>query len=377
MSAELESVDHLVIGGGLAGSMVAKRLAEAGRRVTLLEKETCAHHKVCGEFLSREAVDYLRQVGVEPLHLGANTIRSVRLSSKQWLIEAALPFPALSLSRHILDEAMLASAAKSGCTVQRGALVESLTAPGNLWIARISGERLMRARTVFLATGKHDLRGWSRKQGRPSDLIGFKSHLRLTPAQTHALRGLIELFLFTGGYGGLSIVEDDIVNLCLVVRGPELRKVGGWAKLLETILDENRHLQSCLQDSKPLWEKPLAISPIPYGYFAGLSDGLWCVGDQAAVIPSFTGDGMAIALHSAALAAQMYLNRETASRYHKLLHAQLGRTMSVAGFVSRMMVTRFGRRLVPLSLALFPNVARWIATSTRIPEEYLLSLQAR
>jgi menaquinone-9 beta-reductase len=148
--------------------------------------------------------------------------------------------------------------------------------------------------------------------------------LRLKPAQTHALRGFLELFLFPGGYGGLSIVEEDIANLCLVARSLELRKVGGLARLLETILDENRHLQSCLQDAMPLWEKPLAISPIPYGHFAGLSAGLWCVGDQAAVMPSFTGDGMAIALHSGALAVQMYLNHETANRYHDLLHTQLG-----------------------------------------------------
>ena len=61
MSAPHE-VDNLVIGGGLAGSMVAIRLASAGRSVTLLEKERSANHKVCGEFLSPEAVDYLRQI---------------------------------------------------------------------------------------------------------------------------------------------------------------------------------------------------------------------------------------------------------------------------------------------------------------------------
>ena len=104
------TVDNLVIGGGLAGSMVAIRLASAGRQVTLLEKESAAHHKVCGEFLSPEAVEYLNQVGINPLDLGAATIRFVRLSSKQRAVETALPFTALSLSRFILDEALLSSA---------------------------------------------------------------------------------------------------------------------------------------------------------------------------------------------------------------------------------------------------------------------------
>jgi hypothetical protein len=33
----------------------------------------------------------------------------------------------------------------------------------------------------------------------------------------------------------------------------------------------------------------------PYGYVQNRSIGLWCIGDQAAVIPSFSGDGIAIA----------------------------------------------------------------------------------
>ena len=53
MKSLAKTADHLVIGGGLAGSMVALRLAAAGREVTLLERERTAHHKVCGEFLSR------------------------------------------------------------------------------------------------------------------------------------------------------------------------------------------------------------------------------------------------------------------------------------------------------------------------------------
>ena len=48
MSATTRTTAHLVIGGGLAGSMVAVRLAAAGREITLLERERTSHHKVCG-----------------------------------------------------------------------------------------------------------------------------------------------------------------------------------------------------------------------------------------------------------------------------------------------------------------------------------------
>jgi flavin-dependent dehydrogenase len=368
------TVDNLVIGGGLAGSMAGIRLAAAGRQVTLLEKETAAHHKVCGEFLSPEAVEYLNQVGINPLDLGAATIRSVRLSSQQRAVETALPFTALSLSRFTLDEALLSRAEEKGCKVQRGSFVEQLNIQDNLWFAQLRGGESVCAHTVFLANGKHDIRGWERAHTGQGDLVAFKLHWQLDPAQTDMLREFIELFLFPGGYGGLSLVERDVANLCLVVRQAELRRIGGWQELLASILDDNRHLKQLLQGAKALWDRPLAISSIQYGHLAGQPFGLWCVGDQAAVIPSFTGDGMSIALHSATLASEMYLAGESAEQYNHKLHAQLSLEMKLATGLSRTVVTSAGRSLALFGLSLFPNAMRWIAASTRIPKQALLAL---
>jgi len=188
------------------------------------------------------------------------------------------------------------------------------------------------------------------------------------------LREFIELFLFPRGYGGLSLVERDVANLCLVVRQAELRRVGGWQELLASILGDNRHLKQRLQGAKALWDRPLAISSIPYGHLAGQPFGLWCVGDQAAVIPSFTGDGMSIALHSAALASEMYLAGESAEQYNRRLHAQLSRGMGLATGLSRSMVTKAGRSLALFGLSLVPNAMRWIAASTRIQKQVIVAL---
>jgi flavin-dependent dehydrogenase len=373
MRTACPTVDNLVIGGGLAGSMVAIRLAAAGRQVTLLEKESAAYHKVCGEFLSPEAVGYLNQVGVIPLDLGAATIRFVCLSSKQKVAEVALPFTALSLSRFTLDEALLSRAEDNGCKVHRGSSVEHLNIQDNLWTATLRSGESVRAHTVFLANGKHDLRGWERARTGQGDLVAFKLHWQLDPAQTDMLREFIELFLFPRGYGGLSLVERNVANLCLVVRQAELRRIGGWQELLASILGDNRHLKQRLQGAKALWDRPLAISSIPYGHLAGQPFGLWCVGDQAAVIPSFTGDGMSIALHSAALATEMYLAGNSAEQYNHRLHAQLSRGMGLATCLSRSMVTKAGRSLALFGLAAFPNAMRWIAASTRIPREAMLA----
>jgi len=376
MSAAHRNTANLVIGGGLAGSMVAWRLATEGREVVLLERERGPHHKVCGEFLSREAVEYLERAGVHPLQLGAEPIRLVRLAAKRRMIKAALPFTALSLSRFVLDEAMLARAAEVGCRVERGAFVEGLVTEDGMWRAELRGGDFWCAQTVFLANGKHDLRGLERKPGPHGDLVGFKLHLRLAKTQTDALRGFIELFLFPGGYGGLSLVECGVANFCLVVRRAALRRIGGWPELFNAIQNENEHTGQRLAGATPLWERPLAISSIPYGHLSGRPNGLWCVGDQAAVIPSFTGDGMSIALHSAELAAQMYLAGESADRYNDELRAHLGRGMTLATALSRSLVTSLGRKFAPMGLSIFPNALERIADSTRIPEKALDQVHA-
>ena len=377
MSAALVSVDHLVVGGGPAGSMAAIRLAEAGRRVMLIERERTAHHKVCGEFLSHETVEYLLRTGVSPHSLGAARIDYVRLSAGRKTAETELPFHALSLSRRMLDEALLECAAERGCEVKRGAWVESLTANGDVWSARLSDGAHVSAGAVFVATGKHDLHGRARAHGAQCDLIGFKMHWRLAAAQTQELREWMELFLFPSGYGGLSLVEEETANLCLVVRRPALRRLGGWQPLLTAVTNENARLRHLLKGANPLWARPLAISPIPYGYLSRRPHGAWSVGDQAAVIPSFTGDGMAIALHSASLAAQMYLDGRTAEEYCRALNAQLSRRVSLATWISRAMVTAAGRQIALAGTSLFPGAMRWIAASTRVPGKNLLLDGAR
>jgi menaquinone-9 beta-reductase len=374
-------VEHLVIGGGPAGSMVAIRLAESGQSVTLIERERADHHKVCGEFLSQEAVEYLHRAGVSPTELGAAPIHCVRLSAGQRSAEAKLPFQALSLSRRVLDAALLQHAADLGCEVIRGVAVDRLsidrlsidrlTAEGSRWTARCSDGQTINAQTVFLASGKHDLHGWSRGNGVQSDMVGFKLHLRLAARQTQELREWMELFLFRGGYGGLALVEGEVANLCLVVQRQELRRAGTWQKLLAAAAHENRRLRHLLQGAEGLWPRPLAISPIPYGYLAVRPCGLWRVGDQAAVIPSFTGDGMSIAMHSAHLAVQMYLAGENTHTYYRALHAQLQGSVALATRISQTMVSTIGRNLSVPAVSLIPSAMRWIALSTRIPAEAL------
>ncbi|MGA2250005.1 NAD(P)/FAD-dependent oxidoreductase [Terracidiphilus sp.] len=371
-------VECLVIGGGLAGAMAAMRLAQAKREVLLIEKERAAQHKVCGEFLSPEAVAYLREAHVEPLRLGAVRLRRVRLAAGERVVEAVLPFEALSLSRKMLDEALLTKAEEAGCLTRRGAAVERLVQDEDGWRVELADGALVRAAKVFLATGKHDLRGWNRRRdpgAAQSDFVGFKLHWKLTPAAAEKLCDTMELFLFRGGYGGISLIEDGAANLCLVVRKAALHASGGWTGLMQEICTGNNLLRERLDGAESKWERPLSVGWIPYGHLAREADGMWRLGDQAAVIPSFTGDGMAIALHSGALAAEMYLAGASEVEYQRKLAGQLRRGMKLASAVAAAMVSPIGQRVVSRVLPALPQAMRWIAAGTRIPHRALPTAQ--
>lgn len=364
-------IDHVIIGGGLAGSMLGLRLALAGRQVVLLEKQRGPHDKVCGEFLSAEAIGYLQRAGIDPLELGAREISRIKLHAGRNSVQTPLPFGALSLSRRILDETLMAKAAAAGCQIHRGAFVEKLIGTAGGFSVSLRTGGAIHTRNVFLATGKHDLAASPRPPGVHHGLVGFKMHWRLAPKSNDVLRHAMELFLFRGGYGGLALVENDVANLCFVIDERRMRKLGGWPELLRAVRKECAAIDRILLKGEPCWPKPLAISQIPYGYIAKASGGIWRVGDQAAVIPSFTGDGMSIALHSAELASEMFLSGRTPNEYLARLHDHLRTGMRIATFLSRAMVTSAGRLLAPAVLSLAPETLSWIAGRTRIPDRAL------
>src|SRR3546814_14508479 len=98
-------------------------------------------------------------------------------------------------------------------------------------------------------------------------------------------------------------------------------------------------LRERLEGAEPLLTRPLAVARIPYGFLhtPGSADGgVYRLGDQAAVIPSFSGDGMAIALHSGIAAADSFLAGSAAADYHMRLRRRLACQFAVAGGLHRL-----------------------------------------
>jgi 2-polyprenyl-6-methoxyphenol hydroxylase-like FAD-dependent oxidoreductase len=65
------STDVVVVGGGVAGSAFAKAVAEAGLRVTVLERQMTYRDKVRGEWMAPWGVVEARQLGLEDVLLTA------------------------------------------------------------------------------------------------------------------------------------------------------------------------------------------------------------------------------------------------------------------------------------------------------------------
>jgi flavin-dependent dehydrogenase len=361
-----------VIGGGVAGCAAAIALSLKGRSVTLIEREPTPRHKVCGEFLSGEALEDLCALGIDVAALGAVPIPYVRLAAARRAAEAPLPFPAASLTRKTLDTALIAEAIAAGVHVERGRSVQALSrTTTGMWQATLDDGTTCEAPTAFLATGKHDLRGHARPKD-PQRWVAFKMYYQLAPAQAAELAHASELMLYPGGYGGIQPVEGGIANLCWVVQQRYLARAGNrWDKFLAKMQQDCPHLAMRLAGAKPLLDKPVAITHIPYGHIRrSTEDGLYCIGDQAAVIPSFTGDGISIALHTARCAVAAYLADEPAPLFQARLRSALLPQMRLAEFAADGLNNSLARSVLPFCLRVWPGVMRVTARLTRVAAQH-------
>ena len=294
----------LIVGGGPAGATLALRLARAGQPHLLLERASTTGDALCGGFLSWRTLAMLETLGIEGEALNPAILTRVRLFAGRAVAEAALPGPARAVSRRHLDTLLLAAAERAGAAVERGAAVRGIEHR----TARLDNDTRIAADALFLASGKHDLRGLARPAAaRGTDpTIGLRIRLGPAPALRRCICDAIELHLFDRGYAGLVQQEDGTGNLCLAVHRSRLLEAGDPEHLLADMAAEAPALGERLAYRASASEID-AIANVPYGWRATTSDdGLFRLGDQAAVIPSIAGEGMAIAIASGIAAADAY-----------------------------------------------------------------------
>lgn len=312
-----DQCDIAILGGGLAGSLAAIHLARAGFHVIVFEKDLAFSSRVCGEFLSYEALPLLREVGVDPLALGGVEITDFRLHGPTSSADLRLPRRAIGISRGVLDEEMLRVAAAAGAEVRRGVRVTDAAEDGDTFVVSCVGGEEVRASRLVVATGKSEFASLNAREGRDESYVGFACHVRLKPSCASRLAGHCDLFAFEGGYGGLTSLGGGVAEFAFLIERARLRSVGSsWDALTSWIGRGNWAASHYLDGAVPVGELS-SVGSIPYGFLrrAPALPGCFFVGDQMAVIPSLTGEGMSIALMTARRAVDCIVEREGRLRF--------------------------------------------------------------
>lgn len=299
-----ETENHVIIaGGGLAGLTCAIHLLQSGLKVVLIEKTIYPHHKVCGEYVSNEVLPYLSHLGIDPFAVGAVSIKHLSFSSPQGkTITCALPLGGFGLSRYTLDNLLYEKAVELGCKVVTDT-VGNIDFKGDSFEVSTNASGVFKTRLAIGAYGKRSV----------LDQKLSRSFIRLRSSWL-AVKGhytgnfpdeLVGLHNFRGGYCGVSKVENGLINICYLTDYENFRAFKNIAEFERGVLHKNPLLKQVFEQSTALFDQPMTISQISFKRKEPVYDHILMIGDTAGLIHPLCGNGMAMAIHSAKICAEL------------------------------------------------------------------------
>ncbi|MFT5752524.1 MAG: flavin-dependent dehydrogenase [Flavobacteriales bacterium] len=294
----------IIVGGGLAGLTAAIHLGIAGISVLLIEKYAYPKHKVCGEYVSNEVLEYLRQLGVDPIAFGAKEISKFQFTGVSGAgLAIDLEMGGFGISRFAFDAILLERAKSCGVSVLKDT-VEDIHFSKDLFTVNTSLHTL-KASFVVGAFGKRS--GLDKTLSRnfiqqKSPWMAVKAHYEGDFSDK-----LVALHHFKGGYCGLSKVESNHINACYLAHYSAFKKYKDVALFQEEILYQNKALKTFFETSTMVFEKPLTISQISFQKKTPVENHICMIGDSAGLIHPLCGNGMAMAIHSAKILCEVLL----------------------------------------------------------------------
>jgi len=295
-----------IVGGGLAGLSLGLALRRAGVEVTIFEAGAYPRHRVCGEFIAGLDAATLETLQLRPVLADALPQRSVLWHHRNAALHRhAMPQPAYGISRYTLDARLANAFVAAGGTLRQN--------------TRVADVRPTAGRVI--ATGRRRSRApW----------LGLKVH-----ALGLALDSDLEVHLGAEAYVGLAGVEGNRVNVCGLFRRRSLREHnrgagGSTAGATEELLFE--YLESCGLTKLAARLRRADLDRSSFSAVAAMSFDVgvpraqaFALGDACAMIPPFTGNGMAMAFQSAAVALdplQRYARGEIDWHYAQAMTAR-------------------------------------------------------
>ncbi len=353
--------DIIIIGGGLAGLTAGLHLARQGFRVDLFEKHAYPHHKVCGEYISNEVRPYLESLGLPIEGLKPSTISNFLLTTASGhQLESSLPLGGFGLSRYRLDQALAELARTAGLQLHQESVTDIQFRRDQFHVST-QHEEEYESPLVIAAYGK---RSGLDKQLLPSPWMAVKAHY-----QAHFPDDLIALNTFPGGYCGLSQVENKVVNACYLVKTQTFKPYRNPEEFQAAVLAKNPFLKSFFSRATPVFDKPMAISQVSFAAKPTVENHILRCGDTAGLIHPLCGNGMAMAIHSAKLAAEaiteyhQHKNRtQLEDQYTKAWREQFSLRLKAGRVVQQVLqqpgLSSLLLKIAPLIPGLIPKVIR-------------------
>ncbi len=318
-----------IVGAGPAGSTLAALLAARGVSVAIVDRDQFPRDKLCGEFISYDALPLLDALGVMPALSGAASIRRCRVVASR-PYEFELPERSLGISRMFLDDLLLRVAISRGARAFIGWSTTHLDSNA-VQIERQGATQRICASVVVGAWGRwgrfDSQLGRSFVRDRSDRSFGFKRHYR----NSSGPRDVIELYSFSRGYLGVNAIENCLTNICGLVHASRLDQLRGrWPAFVEAIRRERPEIDWLYSTQEPAQEGFLSSEPVIFRARAAVERNVFMIGDASGVIDPLTGNGIAMAMQSSLLAAPHLLqvlgrsgDRQEAERRYIVEHRRL------------------------------------------------------
>lgn len=332
----------VVIGGGLAGLISSIQLVRAGIACTVIEKKSYPFHRVCGEYISNEALPFLKSAGLFPKDVKLPRINLFEFSDFDGRrCRIPLDLGGIGISRYLFDHFLYSAARKEGVRFQLNTEVSALAFREERFEFETQFGKDM-ADLVIGCFGKRSRidaqqnRAFIRKR---SPYVGVKYHTRADHPDE-----LISIHNFSGGYCGVCNVEDGLTNLCYLVHRNQLRKYGDLHEMEREVLKSNPILRDLFDRSSFVFQRPEVINEISFETKAPVENHILMAGDAAGMIAPVCGNGMAIAIRSGKMVADLVKEYCAGKMDRKMLERRHAQEWNHE-FKTRLLFGRYVQRL--------------------------------